>query len=175
MGGVICLGISNDSELDGIEYRFIKEVARNWKINFDRRPLDKDRDLYEEMYVKVNNRSSDVVMCSVWINERHHQMVALSTYFDWQCVTFLVPIPTKIPEATIIYRTLSATSWAAFLSAFFLTGLSLTFVARLQSNSIACRANRSIVNCFLDLVNIATAQGLNQMPKSHLLRVILLR
>lgn len=80
----------SDEEFDGLEYRILKEIAKNWtlehiKCDFSSKVLDP----WATVLANVEKNISDLAMCSVWLNVKSVTFYDASNYVDFQCGTFL--------------------------------------------------------------------------------------
>lgn len=83
-----------DDKFDGLEYRIVKEVAKNWsmehvKCDFSNKILDP----WSTVLANVDKNVSDLAMCSVWLNVKSVTLYDASNYVDFQCGTFLGLLP----------------------------------------------------------------------------------
>lgn len=80
----------SDKKFDGLEYRIVKEIAKNWtvehvKCDFSKKILDP----WSTVLDNVEKNITDLGMCSVWLNVKSATYYDTSHYVDFQCGTFL--------------------------------------------------------------------------------------
>lgn len=164
--------------MDGIEFRFVREVTKNWKKTYKFRDFARVKiNPYVAILDDLANKSSDMSMCALWIIDDIYNRYDLSTFYVKQCVMFLVPKPMKLPEATAIYTTLDTHVWLLFLFAFLLSIISLNNIAKLEK-----RLNDSDSD-FTDLtvtvfeaVNAATSHSVTHFPNDQTsVKILLIR
>lgn len=124
------------------------------------------------MYEDLLDHSADISMCAVWLSDHGYQF-DLTTFHSHECHSMLVPKPTKLSEASAIYASLSHTVWTIFSFCFAVTGILLWGMAIIK---IAKKNHyTSLVRTYLDLINVATGHGLNNLPDQSSANVLLLR
>ncbi len=161
------------SRFDGTEYRLVEEVVKNWKVEYLFRDWSKTQQSpYVTMYADLLNHSADISMCAIWLSD-HGYLYDLTTFHSHECHSMLVPKPTKFSEASAIYSTLSSVVWTVFGFSFVITGILLWAMAKIKIES----KNRyvSIIRTFLDLTNVATSHGIDNLPDQNSAKVLLLR
>lgn len=159
---------------DGIEYRLVQEVIKNWKVKYILR--DESRtgvSPWITMFEDLKNQTADIAMCSIWISV-FDDKYDVSGYYNHECNTLLVPKPKRLSEITAIYKTLSGLVWLTFGLCFFTTGMLL------WSSAIIGIAERTVfVNMsrtFLEVMNIATLHGVQTLPKQQTsIKILLMR
>lgn len=164
--------------LDGVEYRIIRAVTRGWKTSVVRRDISATvPNPWKTIMTDIADNRTDMGICSMWMNAKRADQFDLSTFYDFQCHKFLVPRPTRLNEATAIYRTLSLAVWILFLCFFLVTGLLLMALSRIDTINSAADASmfNNFTRSMLEIVNIATGHGVNTIPKQHSINVLLIR
>lgn len=167
--------------MDGIEYRIFLEISKHWnaKLNLQKNHPIGNWDPYEAIRAEVANKTSDMAMCSLWLNYEHHHSFDLSSFIDRQCITFLVPVQKLISEGSTIYISLSGAVWALYIGTCVIAGILLIILAKIYFQrmnvgyEIECFDFLS--ECYLDLVNIASAHGIQRFPKPIALKMIFIR
>lgn len=80
----------SDEKFDGLEYRILKEIVKNWTIEHIKCDFSiKVPDPWGEVLGNVQTNVSDLAMCSVWLNVKSITYYDASNYVDFQCGTFL--------------------------------------------------------------------------------------
>lgn len=175
--------------LDGVEYRIIQAVARDWNITFVRRDFSSTvPNPWKTIMTDISDNVTDMGICSVWMDANRADSFDLSTYYDFQCHKFLVPRPIRLNEATAIYRTFNTAVWLLFLCVFLVTGVLLMTLSRMEPEAndfddgglTTVRRRPSAIHgnfirSMLEMMNIATGHGVNRIPKQHSLNVLLIR
>lgn len=164
--------------MDGIEYRIISEVTKNWKVHYNLRMevgQEKD-DPYIIALNDVRAGVSDLAMCSMWLNYDHYSEHDLTTFFYRQCITFLVPVNKLISEGSTIYISLSIAVWSLYVGSLVIVGLVVNQLARIYSHFINKQFDTFsyLSECYMDLVNIATSHGIQRFPTSIALKIIVI-
>lgn len=166
--------------MDGIEYRIISEITRNWKVNY-RTGVVIGQGRNDPHMIALNDVKTgvtDLAICSIWLNYDHYLVHDLTTFFDRQCITFLVPVNTLISEGSTIYISLSAAVWCLYIGSFISVGLVIIQLARIYYRSIHHSREFNtfayLSECYMDLINIATLHGIERFPKSMALKIIVI-
>lgn len=80
----------SDEKFDGLEYRILKEIAKNWKVEHVKCDFsNKILDPWATVLGNVEKNITDLAMCSVWLNVKSTTYYDASNYVDFQCGTFL--------------------------------------------------------------------------------------
>lgn len=99
------------------------------------------------------------------MTEEFHSSFALSSYFDHQCLTLMVPRQKSINVATIIYVSLKSQIWLYFGIAFLSITFILTGISKLGIHLKMYKAKdlpfRNLSNAFTEVINTATTHGMN--------------
>lgn len=163
------------SRVFGIEYDFISDVTKNWKVSHK----FLERNNWLGSLNNVSRGMADIGICSVWMLHETYKIVDFSSYFDFQCATFLVPRPTRKDNAAFIYLSMRPTTWGSFFLSFFLTWLLLFYISKVCSRFGLYPQNMlkyiQPSRAFLDLVNTVTTHGLVSFPKPRPIRILLSR
>lgn len=166
-----------DHRKDGLEYRFITSVLKNWKIKF----LHQDQTQipftpHVTMLNELENQTSQLVMCAVWLNYWHVPRFDLTNYFDYHCNTWICPKPVKLNAATAVYRTLSSDVWLLYALCFALTVVVLTIISQLESKFRKTEVISSkLGRCLLEAANTATSHAAVNIPQQLSIQILLLR
>lgn len=164
------------SRFDGVEFLFIQDVTKTWNTNIK---IIGNR--WPGVIESLVNNTTDVGLCSIWLSLDHLSQFDLSTYFDFQCATLLVPRPVPISEATFIYKSLAPSVWILFGTTFIGMGLVLTWFSRvnvrlgLSRNSHGNTVFQSFTRSYLEIVNIVTSHGVCIFPQCISFRLVVLR
>lgn len=83
-----------DSQLifrfDGLEYRILLEITKPWTIEHKKCDISNTIvDPWSTVLHNINNGSSDLAMCSVWLNLKSATYYDVTNHIDYQCGTFL--------------------------------------------------------------------------------------
>ncbi len=164
--------------MDGIEFRFVRELTKNWKKTFTFRDFSLVKsNPYSAILNDVANNTSDLSMCALWIIEDIYKEYDLSSFYVKQCVTFLVPKPIKLHEATAIYTTLGTYVWLLFLFAFLLSIVLLNKIAKFEkclNDSDSDFTDFSVT--VLETVNAATSHAVTRFPNNQTsVKILLIR
>lgn len=169
----------SEHKFDGLEWRFLREMTRNWNIQF-RQPVKSNYDIWYQIVRNVEINASDLAMCSVWMTVNHNIKFDLSAFFDHQCITFLVPKPMPLNEALNIYLSLNSEVWLYFLLSTIGFILLLSGISRMGSFLFGVRQwndrgwNDLSVSA-INAVNMATAHGVARFPHRHTVKILLTR
>ncbi|XP_037050126.1 uncharacterized protein LOC119084312 [Bradysia coprophila] len=110
------------------------------------------------MFDDLQNHTSDLAMCSIWVSVFKDQY-DVSSYYSHACNTLIVPMPKRLSEITAIYTTFSGDVWLTFAVLFFATGLLLWISAMMGivNRTVYVDLSRSL----LEMMNIATSHGVD--------------
>lgn len=166
--------------MDGIEFRFVKEVTKNWKKIYNFRDFSRTKvSPYTLIMQDLTNNTSDLAMCSIWLLEKKYKKYDLTTFYEQHCSTLLVPKPQKLNEATAIYTALSPMIRILLLFFFFLSSLLLNFFSKMEK-----RLNRQdsqyteLSRALLETINTATSHSVHRFSsqKDHVpVKILLIR
>lgn len=169
--------IAMTNRKDGLEYRYIASVLKNWKIKFIH--LDDTKKPFTPhatMLKDLDNQYSQLVMCGVWLDYFHGEKWDITNYFDYDCITFVCPKPTKLNAATAVYRTLSGEVWLVYGFCFALTVVVLTKISQLESQFRKIKIFSSeIGRSLLEAANTATSHATEHIPTQLSIQILLLR
>lgn len=171
-------GISSH-KFDGLEWRFLREITLNWKIQY-RQPEKNNYDIWYQIVRNVEINASDLAMCSVWMTVNHNIKFDLSAFFDHQCITFLVPKPMPLNEALNIYLSLNAEVWLHFVLSIIgfillLCGISKLGILLFGAQQWRDRGWSDLSMSAMNAVNMATAHGVARFPHRHTVKILLTR
>lgn len=156
-------------KIDGTEFRFVQALTKNWKKSFNFRDFSRTNvSPYDMVMTDLSNKSADMSMCSIWLLQKYYRIFDLSTFYDQQCSTFLVPKPLKLNEATSIYMTLDSTVWFLFLFFFLLSSVLLYTIAKMEEQlydktSVFTDLTRS----FLETIGMAASHPVGRIPRDQ--------
>lgn len=164
------------NEFDGVEYRCLKEITKNWKIEFN---LNNNFvDSWKKTISDTINNISDVSMCSIWQNIENFNLMDLSTYIDHQCITFVVPRPIPISQATFIYLSFNSTVWIMFIFTLITTTILLNILT-LTRFKLKIENNKSskflrLTTSLTEIIGSATSHAIQNIPKNGPIRILLI-
>lgn len=169
----------NHTTYDGIEYRFLHETTKNWHTKYTLRdPTKESPNPWRMTLNDLGNNISDISMCSVWLIELHFHMCDLSEPYDSQCATFVVPKPTLLTQASLIYMPLSYEVWTAFVITLASTIVLLKFFSyagrKLFRNSKYETQFKSMGLATIEVINIVTSHGLKRFPVQLPFKVLII-
>lgn len=119
-----------------------------------------------------------MLLCSLWMSEINNINVDFSTFYDYQCATFVVPKTQQINPATYVYIALEYKVWLSYLSFLLITGVLLTVITMIgitvnkdswQSSNFA-----TLSSSFTQVINIATSHGLTSFPVQMPLKILVI-
>lgn len=158
---------------DGIEYRLIHEVTKNWNVKHLMRDESKTGITpWITMFNDLENRTADLAMCSIWLKSIDDKY-DYTAYYNHECSTLMVPKPKRLSEMTAIYKTLTGEVWLTFGLFFFATGLLLRSTAMMDVE-VKRNVYVNMSEAFLDVTSIATQHGVNGFRKHQISTKILL-
>lgn len=134
----------------------------------------------------------DIAMASIWLTYDRFLKFDVTNYVDYQCGTFLVPVPEAVNAALYIYLPLSTAAWIAVVFGYLTMVLLITYFSRIGVNQEHSEAftwnpfNRNpfkiknsvydtLSRSFLDMFGIVTAHSLGAFPKQSSVNWLLLR
>lgn len=163
--------------MDGTEFRFVKDVTKNWKKTYKFRDFSRTKvSPYSIIMNDLSNRSSDLAMCSIWLLTKYYQSYDLTTFYDQPCLTFLVPKPKKLNEATSIYTALSTNVWMMFLCFFLLSSLLLNFFSKMEKRLFRRHSQYTdFSSALLETINTVTSHSVHRFPSSGPVKILLAR
>lgn len=117
-------------------------------------------------------------MCSIWQNIDNFNLMDLSLYIDQQCITFVVPRPIPISQATFIYLSFSSTVWLAFIFTFITTTILLNVLTltrmKLKIESFKSSKFLRLTTSVTEIINSATSHEIPNIPKNGSIRILLI-
>lgn len=159
---------------DGIEYRLVREVVKNWNVTHILQDESKTGiSPWTKMFDDLENHKADLSMCSIWVSVFKDQY-DVSSYYNHACNTLIVPMPKRLSEITAIYTTFSYDVWLTFGVLFLATVLLLWASAMIGIGERAVYVQLS--RSFLEIMNIATSHGVEifQTQKTSI-KILLMR
>lgn len=164
---------------DGVEHRCLQEISKNWQMDYILRDFSKTiTNPWTTVMVDLKKNVSDIALCSIWLNIIHYSEYTLSRYYDTQCVTFLVPEPSKINEAEYIYLPLHKNVWFAFGFALLMTSSvlrAITWVCGvIFQKQFKDKQFQLMSTVFLEATNTATGHGLVVFPQQESIKILIL-
>lgn len=167
------------TSLDGVEYRMVHEITKNWKVKFVKRDLsDEVKEPWTAILQDVKNDNADIAMCLQWLQLHRIQNYDYTTYYDHLCLTMLVPKPRRLNEASAIYLAFNVYVWALFCFFFLLTGLLITIFANIGLNkqfTLHDVVFKDFKRTFLEMINLATSHGVDNEPKQKSVNILITR
>lgn len=159
---------------DGIEYRFMHDITRNWLVRYQIVDVG-----WNGVLDTLSNDTSDIALCSVYLSFDHIQRFDLSSYFDHLCLTLFVPRPKQITEALFIYLSLPFDVWICYVGIFIIVGLFLYAISRLGAHLRIFDEKKVIYSnlqrSYIDVINVATSHGVTQFPFQAPLKIVIVR
>lgn len=146
-----------------MEYWFVEDVTRGWNVEYT---------VYNKSWRRalgtIHRDENHMILCSIWLTETNYNAYALSSYFDQQCLTIMVPRQKPINVAAVIYLSLQANVWLyfgiSFISiVFVLTGISKLGI-KLKMYDTQKLPFRSMSNACIEVINTATEHGMKYFP-----------
>lgn len=167
-----------DGTFDGIQHRLLREVANGWNIEYTKCDFSSTIKVpWNKVLSNVQDDVSDLAMCSNWMSKPLSQYDT-STYFDFQCGTFLVPKPKTLSPASYLYLSLSVKDWYGFIMSLIVMALCFTLFTKIGSHLFGSW-NDSVYNDFrrsmMDALDMATNHGLNKFPKENAIKLLVYR
>lgn len=159
-----------------MEYRFFTHVLKKWKVRF----LFQNESIipynpFSSMFRQLTAGQSDVVACGIWQSTIHSNK-DLTTFFDYNCNTWIAPKPKKLDPATLVYLTLSAPVWGVYISCFVCTAILVTAISIVEENIKNTKiVSSNLGRSFLEATNAATSHGITNLPSQISVQVLLIR
>lgn len=114
------------SVYDGLEYKILKSVSRDWPIYYT--ILDGDH-VYTTIKQQVaTNDQYDVGFATLWFAAPIPEDIEVSLPYSQSCVTFLVPKPKPLSESTYVFQPFKSTVWLLLLALTAFMGIVLTLL-----------------------------------------------
>lgn len=125
----------------------------------------------------ILNHKLDMSLCSPWLNEKHHNSHELSSYFDQQCVSIMVPRQKPINVAAIIFLSLKMHTWLYFGITFVsivgvLTGISKIGL-RIEIFEKRSLPFRDLSTACIEAISTATSHGVSKFPSQTSIRYVI--
>lgn len=164
------------SRFSGIEYLFVHDVSKIWN-----KEIHISKYYWEGVRNHLINNTADIGLCSMWITQDHFARFDMSTYFDFQCITLLVPKPVPMNEATFVYKSLTGPVWIYFSMTFIGMGLLLNYFTKLglrlglYENLHGSTVYVDLTRSFLEIINTVSAHGAKTYLQFVSFRLIILR
>lgn len=154
--------------MDGTEFRFVKDITRNWQKTFNLRDSSRtNHSPYEVLPNDLLNGTSDMAMCSIWLLEKNYKRFDLTTFYDEMCSTFLVPKPKKLNEAIAIYTALQKYVWMLFLSVLLMSIIALSLITKIErSLSIENARQIDLSHAILETIAIVSSLPIYRLPSN---------
>lgn len=166
------------SRKDGIEYRFVAELAKRWNLIEIAHPWTIQTFNMKLRTTDVLSGQADIAMGSIWMLLDRHRKFDLTSYFDIQCTTYLVPRPEIANAATNIYLCMSWKVWAALMISFCAIGVILTGLSwinsHLRNDGLQNVLYQDLNRSFLDILSILTGHGVKRFYQSSAINCVLL-
>lgn len=167
-----------DGSFDGLEYRVLKEVAKNWIIEHNKCDTSETiRDPYGEVRGQVERHESDLAMCSVWLNEKSNTYLDVTSYINYECGTFLVPKPDSLNPATYLYKSINGVVGLSVIACLIVVSILLSIFGRIGRKSKSKAWNDVVyidfIRALFDTIGVFTAQSLQKFPKEHSMRYLI--
>lgn len=162
--------------MDGSEFRFVEDLTKNWKKSYNFRDFSRTKVApYTFIMNDLSMNVSDMAMCSIWLIEKYYKSYDLTTFYDQNCATFLVPKPQKLNEASAIYKALDTSVWLLFLFFFLLSSILLNIISKMEKrlyerNSLYTDFTRAI----METLNTATSHSVHRFTNVQMSIKILL-
>lgn len=153
---------------DGVEYRMVKEITKNFPVRFKIyfNQTD-DMNLWDKVIHDVETKESDIALCSHWYLRVLARSVDVSSAYGQVCVTFLVPKPQILPETTYILQPLREHVWIVIMFSLILLSVLLHLIAKFYTEmGMPEHPYSSMVATALDMVQSCAYAHL-----SHFLKV----
>lgn len=167
-----------DGTFDGFQYRMLKEITSSWTIEHNKCDFSRTITVpWNTVLQNVNDEISDLAMCSTWMTKQLSQY-DMSTYFDFQCGTFLVPKPKLLNPASYLYLSLSENNWYGFAVSFIVMTLCFTIFTRVGRKFMDSWNDLAYVDfsrSLMDVLDAATSHGLTKFPKQHSMKFLVNR
>lgn len=130
---------------------------------------------FGSMFTELAKGQTEMVMCGIWLDSIHSNK-DLTSYFDYNCNTWIAPKPKKLDPAALIYLALSAPVWVVYISCFGFTVILLTIISKIEEDIketkiVSSHFGRSL----LEAINTATSHGVNNFPKQISVQILLVR
>lgn len=166
-----------DGNFDGLEYRVLKEIVKNWIIVHNKCDTSETiHDPYGEARGQVQDHQSDLAMCSVWLNEKSNTYLDVTSYINYECATFLVPKPESLNPATYLYKSLNVVVGCSVVISLIVLSIILTIFGRMDRKIKKKSWNGLVYVAFsrslFDTFGICTAQSL-KFPKEYSIKYLL--
>lgn len=163
---------------DGIEYRFVAELAKRWNLIEIAHPWTIQTFNMKLRTTDVLTDVADFAMGSIWMLLDRHRKFDLTSYFDIQCTTYLVPKPEMVNAATYIYLCMTWEVWTALAISFCTIGVILTAMswanAHLRYDGMQNAVCHDLDRVFLDMLSILTGHGIKRFYQSSGINCLLL-
>lgn len=165
---------------DGVEYRFLQEATKGWNIKI----IDLDRncskcDPWHELRLMIFRNETDMTLCSMGMTKENFDMLDLSSPYDYQCETFLVPLSAPISKVRYIYLALGSSIWLLYISYFCVVCLVLVVLAKvafkLKLGNAQFMKRIDLSRSFIEVINVSTLHGMSLGQANHSIRVLMAR
>lgn len=148
---------------DGLEYWFLEDVTRGWNVQYN--VYNKN---WSHVLKTIRKHKNDMALCSIWLTEYNYNSYSLTTYFDQQCLTMMVPRQKPINAAAVIYLSLKSNIWLYFGIAFVSIAFVLVGITKMEIYFEFYNSKnlpfRTLSDAFLEVVNIMTSHGMTHFP-----------
>lgn len=170
----------NGSVYDGVEHRIMKEIVKNFPVEYVIYPnVSNEVNLWKKVVADVSAKVSDIALCSHWLLPLLSEDIDVTYPYDQVCVTFLVPKPQMLPDITYFFQPLTVELWIFTIFLMFCLSVLVHVVARIYIQMGIPRHQYSdITLSVLDMIQSCVFGNLRYFPrflryKYEYLRIIL--
>lgn len=150
----------------------MRDITKNWNVKSN--VFNASR-VYDDPYVVIlgdlTDKTSDLTLCSIWLNLPHIIDFDLGAPYDNICCTLLAPLPNIMNEIETVYKSLGGIVWIVYISCFVLTGIILKLMTKIHVRDL----HISLGHIFMDLLSISTSHGIVQLPNNSGMKLIIIR
>lgn len=136
-------------------------------------------DAWYQTVIEIERNASDIAICSIWMTVSHNIEFDITSYFDYQCGTFLVPQPSIVNDAYKIYTTLNPEIWFCILGTVIMTSVCLTYMSKIGSRLLANHWKDEFytdaVRSSIDVIGMASSHGVSRFPRQGSIKVLIVR
>lgn len=131
----------------GAEYDIVREIIKDWPVEhkFHGYNDTKMGGYWNEVVDEVDDGKSDIALGSLWQSVfSSHNNVFCSYPYTQVCITFLVPKPKLLSDASYVFQPLSLKLWILIIVVMFITCLCVRILTLLEQKGNIMRQRQRI-------------------------------
>lgn len=161
----------------GTEYKILKDITQDWAlaIRYIRELYSEKSYSYDDKVINdVSNGISDVAFSSLWQTSYLRTNFSLTYPHTQVCVTFIVPKPKLLSEASYVFQPFHLTLWLLIIIVLVITCYCLRFLEYVQhTNGLNVTFSDSVISILYGF-RVLTQGGINRNIPTALIHLRML-